>query len=94
MSKAVEYCQECQVGIARSSSATYYTWIEDELIMVPNFPCWVCDVCGKRDWDSQSLMNLSLLLSPNAGRETTHRRTRSNKPDAEGALNTHRRAVK
>jgi YgiT-type zinc finger domain-containing protein len=90
----VDYCQECQVGIAKSSTATYYTWIDEDLVMVPNFPCWVCDVCGKREWDSQSLMNLNLLLSPNAGQESGRKRTRSGKPDAERPLKTHRRAIK
>ncbi len=73
----IEYCQECQVGIPKFKAATYYTWIEDELITVPNFPCWVCDVCGRREWDSQSLMNLNLLLAPNAGKTQLRKRSRS-----------------
>ncbi len=69
-----KYCQECQVGIPYFGSATYFTWIEDELITVPNFPCWICDVCGRREWDSHSLMQLNLLLSPNAGKPQQKRR--------------------
>ena len=25
----VEYCEECQVGIPHFTTATYFTWIED-----------------------------------------------------------------
>lgn len=50
---------------------TYLTWLGDELITVPDFPAWVCDVCGFRMYDHRALNRLSLLLSPNAGRPTT-----------------------
>ena len=72
MKDNAKYCPECQVGVFRSSEATYFTWIDDEIITVPNFPCWVCDVCGRRDWDSQALMQLNILLSPNAGNPVKH----------------------
>ncbi len=70
----IKYCPECQVGIPHFGFATYFTWIEDELITVPDFPCWICDVCGRREWDSHSLMQLNLLLSPNAGKLLQKRR--------------------
>ena len=47
---------------------TYFTWLGDELITVPDFPAWVCDVCGKREYDLQALSQLNLLLTPNAGK--------------------------
>lgn len=47
---------------------TYYTWLADELITVPNFPAWICDVCGKREYDPHAVQQLNLLLNPNAGR--------------------------
>lgn len=66
---------------------TYFTWLGEELITVPNFPAWVCDVCGRREYDERAISWLAMLLSPNAGRPTsknhqhpaTHR-----KPDANG----------
>jgi hypothetical protein len=39
----------------------------DELITVPDFPAWSCDVCGRREYDTNALNQLSLLLAPNAG---------------------------
>jgi YgiT-type zinc finger domain-containing protein len=61
-------CMECQAGRMHHKAVTYMTYIGDELIAVPNFPAWVCDVCGRREYDNQALNQLSLLLSPNAGR--------------------------
>lgn len=61
-------CIECQAGRMHHKAVTYMTYIGDELIAVPNFPAWVCDVCGRREYDNQALNQLSLLLSPNAGR--------------------------
>jgi hypothetical protein len=49
--------------------------------MVPNFPAWVCDVCGRREYDEKSISWLTMLLSPEAGR-APHRRaqvTRGNR---------------
>ncbi len=67
-------CMECQTGILRQEKLTYFTWLNDELITVPNFPAWVCDVCGKRDYDSEAIIRLNTLLSPEAGRPTVHKR--------------------
>ena len=58
-------CLECQAGIVRLEHITYFTWLAGELITVPDFPAWICDVCGRRDYDSQAISWLNVLL--NAG---------------------------
>ena len=63
-------CNECQAGQMRRVFVTYFTWLGDELITVPDFPAWRCDVCGRREYDTQALSQLSLLLNPNAGTPT------------------------
>ena len=73
MEEEKKYCPECQVGIIRRKGSTYYTWIENELVIVPDFPCWVCDVCGHRDWDQNAVLQLGMLLSPTAGTNTFDR---------------------
>jgi YgiT-type zinc finger domain-containing protein len=77
-------CSECQAGVMRLKFVTYFTWLDEELIMVPNFPAWVCDVCGRREYDEKSISWLSMLLSPNAGKPTGRKRT---------APHTHRRSA-
>jgi YgiT-type zinc finger domain-containing protein len=59
---------------------TYFTWLDEELVTVPNFPAWVCDVCGKREYDERAVSWLTTLLSPNAGQTTLHSRPQHRAP--------------
>jgi YgiT-type zinc finger domain-containing protein len=61
-------CSECQAGQMRRQYVTYFTWLGDELITVPDFPAWVCDICGRREYDPYALSQLSMLLNPSAGK--------------------------
>jgi YgiT-type zinc finger domain-containing protein len=63
-------CSECQAGMMQVRYITYFTWLGDELISVPNFPAWICDFCGRREYDERAISWLSMLLSPNAGKPT------------------------
>ncbi len=63
-------CTECQAGVMHLQFITYFTWLGEELITVPNFPAWVCDVCGRREYDEKSISWLAMLLSPDAGKPT------------------------
>jgi YgiT-type zinc finger domain-containing protein len=47
---------------------TYFTWLNNELITVPNFPAWVCDICGRREYDPRAVKWLNTLLNPETGR--------------------------
>lgn len=67
-------CRECQAGHLRLQYITYFTWLGDDLITVPDFPAWVCDVCGRREYDSHAINRLNLLLTPNAGKSPNRNR--------------------
>jgi YgiT-type zinc finger domain-containing protein len=69
-------CPECHTGMLHMQYLTYFTWLNDELITVPNFPSWVCDVCGKREYDTHAVSWLNMLLSPNTGRKPRPRRNK------------------
>jgi YgiT-type zinc finger domain-containing protein len=75
-------CDECQAGLKHLHFITYFTWLGDELVLVPNFPAWICDVCGRRDYDEKSIAWLSMLLNPDAGKPTKARppTTRRDRP--------------
>lgn len=64
-------CNECQAGIMQVRYLTFFTWLGEELITVPNFPAWVCDVCRRREYDERAISWLTMLLSPNTGRPTS-----------------------
>jgi YgiT-type zinc finger domain-containing protein len=72
-------CNECQAGHMHRQYVAYYTYLGDELITVPDFPAWVCDICGRCEYDENALARLSLLLSPNAGKTTVQKRKISGK---------------
>lgn len=61
-------CPECRSGVMRLRYITYFTWLNQELVTVPNFPAWVCDMCGRRDYDSRAISWLNTLLNPMAGK--------------------------
>lgn len=61
-------CPECQTGIMHLQYLTYFTWLNEELVTVPNFPSWVCDLCGRREYDSRAVTWLNTLLNPETGR--------------------------
>jgi YgiT-type zinc finger domain-containing protein len=69
-------CSECSVGMMHKTTVAYFTWMGEELISVPDFPAWVCDICGRREYDTQALNQLALLLSPAAGRKTARKPAR------------------
>jgi YgiT-type zinc finger domain-containing protein len=76
-------CQQCKAGIMHLEYITYFTWLDDDLITVPNFPAWVCDMCGRREYDARAISWLNTLLSPEAGRRYSpdRRRVRSSRID-------------
>lgn len=74
-------CTECHSGVMHLHYITYFTWLDDELITVPNFPAWVCDVCGRREYDSRAVSWLNTLLNPSTGKRPTPRR-KGRSPDA------------
>lgn len=67
-------CSECQTGVLHLHYLTYFTWLNEELITVPNFPAWVCDVCGRREYDSRAVVWLNTLLNHEVGRRAYPRR--------------------
>jgi YgiT-type zinc finger domain-containing protein len=75
-------CPECKSGVMSLRYITYYTWLNKELITVPNFPAWVCDLCGRREYDARAISWLNTLLNPSAGTHPAKRRKRGPQPPA------------
>lgn len=70
-------CPECQAGVLRLRYMTYFTQMEGEMITVPNFPAWVCDMCGYREDDARAENWLHILLNPRTGRKAARRSRRT-----------------
>jgi YgiT-type zinc finger domain-containing protein len=69
-------CSHCQAGMMSLQFVTYLVRQGSEHISIPNFPAWVCDVCGKREFDGRAVTWVSTLLRPDAGQPTTRRPSR------------------
>jgi YgiT-type zinc finger domain-containing protein len=67
-------CNECNAGMMHLQHITYFTWLDDELVTVPNFPAWVCDMCGRREYDSQAVSWLVAILNPETGKTAVPKR--------------------
>jgi YgiT-type zinc finger domain-containing protein len=67
-------CLECKTGVMHLRYITYFTWLDQELVTVPNFPAWICDLCGRREYDSRAITWLNTLLHPATGRRPALRR--------------------
>lgn len=67
-------CTECQAGMMHLQHITYFTWLNEELVTVPNFPAWVCDFCGRREYDPRAISWLVAMLNPETGKASTARR--------------------
>lgn len=72
--ESIAGCPECSTGVMHLHYITYFTWLDNELITVPNFPAWVCDLCGRREYDTRAINWLNTLLNPAAGRRLNRRR--------------------
>ncbi len=59
-------CERCQTGHLQLRRVTLADWMGDAFVTVPNFPAWVCDVCGHREYDAEALEHLQAVLGPQA----------------------------
>ena len=64
-------CSECQAGVMHLRYITYFTWLDEELVTVPNFPAWVCDLCGRREYDQRAISWLTAILNPETGKSSS-----------------------
>jgi YgiT-type zinc finger domain-containing protein len=76
-------CSECQTGVLRLKLVTYFTWLDDELVSAPNFPAWVCDVCGRREYDPRAVLRLNTILTHEGGARQPRSRRRPSAPHAD-----------
>jgi YgiT-type zinc finger domain-containing protein len=57
------FCPSCQVGTYHLKLVTYYAWHGENLITAPDFPSWICDVCGRIEYDEKAVNELRSLLA-------------------------------
>ena len=55
-------CPRCQIGLMRATQLPYTVIENGKLVSVPEMAARVCDVCGNRDFDRESVKRLYLML--------------------------------
>ena len=58
-----EVCPHCYFGRILPGKRTFSSRANGKPMMVPDFPAWICDVCGFTIYDPTSLLNLQRLLT-------------------------------
>jgi len=58
-----EVCPHCYFGRIQPGKRSFAARTNGKPVMVPDFPAWICDVCGFTIYDPTSLINLQRLLT-------------------------------
>jgi YgiT-type zinc finger domain-containing protein len=62
MKDSDKMCPLCHVGKLREKKTTFTQVFDGQVIVTPNVSALVCDVCGERTMDHNTLLSLSGLL--------------------------------
>jgi hypothetical protein len=55
-------CEECGVGRYRSIKSPYLMKMGQRMLVMPDAPAYLCDVCGHRCFDDDFLVSLYYLV--------------------------------
>lgn len=55
-------CEECRIGRYRDTTAPYLQWIGGRMVVFPNAPAYVCDVCHYMKYDVRFLRDVEYML--------------------------------
>ena len=55
-------CQHCLAGTLHLRQVVFAHWYGGQFITIPNFPGWVCDVCGETEYDAAALEQMEMIL--------------------------------
>lgn len=69
-------CEECGIGRCRPVSAPYLLKIGKHMLVMPDSPAYVCDICGNRFFDDDFLDGVHYLLEQAAADSRRHARRR------------------
>ena len=58
-------CDQCFTGVLHCRRTTFFATLGDEVITVPNFPIWKCDICGWVEYEPDAIEWLLMTLGSN-----------------------------
>lgn len=77
-------CDECGVGRYRLIAAPYLVKLGKQMMVMPDAPAYVCDICGFRCFDDHFLASMQYLIrqAANDSRRRTRKRQPTQQPEA------------
>lgn len=79
-------CPECRIGALNPRQAFFCSWVGGQFLTVPDFPAWICDVCGRREYDQSALQELQALLDLKPAPRRVKTKSRTSPEDASGTI--------
>jgi len=58
------YCQQCGMGVLHVEIKTLFRIINNDVVFIPDFPLWKCDICKWIEYDDESLEQLIRVVGP------------------------------
>ncbi len=58
------YCQQCGMGVLHVEMKTLLRIIKNDVVFIPEFPLWKCDICKWVEYDDESLEQLIRVVGP------------------------------
>lgn len=58
----MNFCQVCHLGKLQAGQQLFMYRFGRQVMVVPNVPAEVCDVCGQVDYDPEFMLNLERLI--------------------------------
>lgn len=55
-------CEACGIGRVHQVNSPYLCWLEEQIVVVPDAPAMICDVCGETAYEDNFVQALQLLL--------------------------------
>ena len=75
-------CHECGVGRCRFVSTPFLLQLGKHMLVMPDSPSYVCDICGNRFYDDEFLHGVHYLLKQ-AAEDSRRRAKRRRAPHTE-----------
>ncbi len=77
-------CEECGIGRCHLVRAPYLLKVGKHMLVMPDSPSYVCDICGNRFFDDEFLDGVHYLLEQ-AAEDSRRRKRRRQAPPREPA---------
>jgi hypothetical protein len=74
-------CQECGIGRCQTVKAPFLLNLGKYMLVMPDSPAYVCDICGHRFFDDEFLVGVHYLLEQAAASRRRSRRRPSSRPE-------------